>query len=59
MMREIFKIMMILGIGVFMFMLLLALFITFTKGEYLIPFIIGLVGYFGDSLYERESERGY
>lgn len=58
-MRKIFEIMMILGIGVFMFMLLLALFITFTKGEYLIPLSIGVVGYLGNGLYEREYRRGY
>ena len=59
MMREIFKIMMILGIGVFMFMMFMALFIDFTKVEFAIPFVIGVVGYFGNSLYEREYRRGY
>lgn len=59
MMRKIFEIMMILGIGVFVFMMFMGLFITFTKGEYLIPFVIGVMGYLGNNLYESEYRKGY
>lgn len=59
MMKRIFNIMMILGIGVFMFMMFMALFIDFTKVEFAIPLIIGVVGYFGSNLYEREYGESY
>lgn len=59
MMKGIFNIMMILGIGVFTLMIFMALFIDFTKVEFAIPLIIGVVGYFGSNLYEREYGESY
>lgn len=59
MMKGIFNIMMILGIGVFTLMMFMALFIDFTKVEFAIPLIIGVVGYFGSNLYERGYGESY
>lgn len=63
MMKKIFEIMMIGGALVFAFMAFAMLFVDFTKLEMAIPFIIMIIGLFGDEYYtnqmKRRRQRGY